>query len=464
MPTVPLPNDGWGAITQYHSSLCRFAAQLATRYGIDPDDLFQNTILVVVRAFPSFRGNSQLTTWMYRIMTNIAIDTRGRATRQREQLAEYAADAKVVLLGQDDLTVPDDTPEELRALFVAGLEYATPKQQAAYRAVYPKPGEEKGDRGAAAEYARTNNRSRSAVTQLCNKAHEAAVAGMYLTVARDRDEARCRLLFSDEFMKFGPDSAGVLGAFNHLMADGGKQSGRQVPTAEDLEWLYCKSREGLIRLCSRRTPADADLWRVREYYLPMRLGCQVGAEKLRDAHRDTWREMTGKGWLKRPQLCREMATHGGYCLSELGESMHSRNTTNPDLEVAGVLVYMLGCQRSGLDFPTLFRGDPGPVMQAVHASPTTRQKAYDKLFDYTRSCLGNPLYHKPGISNMVYTWAGWLADRVDAAVPGDRQRLAALHALLRQQKRRLTDGGRWHKAEHDDLADRLWRKAGRPAD
>ena len=46
------------------------------------NDLFQEIVLQLWKAFPSFRGESKITTWMYRIALNTAISGYRRSTRK----------------------------------------------------------------------------------------------------------------------------------------------------------------------------------------------------------------------------------------------------------------------------------------------------------------------------------------------------------------------------------------------
>jgi RNA polymerase sigma-70 factor (ECF subfamily) len=50
----------------------------------DKEDLFQDIVLQLWRAYPSFKGESKVTTWMYRIAINNAI-TRLRKESRKQQ-------------------------------------------------------------------------------------------------------------------------------------------------------------------------------------------------------------------------------------------------------------------------------------------------------------------------------------------------------------------------------------------
>lgn len=69
---------------------------LALRYTnneADAADIAQEVFLRVYRALPDFKEESSVTTWVYRITVNTAIDLTRRKTRRRESsLTEYGED------------------------------------------------------------------------------------------------------------------------------------------------------------------------------------------------------------------------------------------------------------------------------------------------------------------------------------------------------------------------------------
>lgn len=59
--------------------------KVCTMYENDPDvrdDLFQEIVLQLWKSLPSFRGESKITTWMYRIALNTAISGLRRKSRR----------------------------------------------------------------------------------------------------------------------------------------------------------------------------------------------------------------------------------------------------------------------------------------------------------------------------------------------------------------------------------------------
>jgi RNA polymerase sigma-70 factor (ECF subfamily) len=58
----------------------------------DKEDLFQDIILQLWRAYPSFKGESRISTWMYRIAINNAV-TRLRKESKRQKFTDLDSEA-----------------------------------------------------------------------------------------------------------------------------------------------------------------------------------------------------------------------------------------------------------------------------------------------------------------------------------------------------------------------------------
>ena len=58
----------------------------------DREDLFQDIVLQLWRAYPTFRGDAKVSTWMYRIAINNAI-TRLRKETKREKFTDLNNEA-----------------------------------------------------------------------------------------------------------------------------------------------------------------------------------------------------------------------------------------------------------------------------------------------------------------------------------------------------------------------------------
>jgi RNA polymerase sigma-70 factor, ECF subfamily len=70
-------------VARYQSRVFRLACRLTSE--TDAPDVLQETFLQVYRHLPSFRGESQFRTWLYRIASNAALMHRRAAARRRTE-------------------------------------------------------------------------------------------------------------------------------------------------------------------------------------------------------------------------------------------------------------------------------------------------------------------------------------------------------------------------------------------
>ena len=72
-------------VVRYQHRVFRLACRLTNQ--TDAPDVLQDTFLQVYRHLPTFRGESQFSTWLYRIATNVGLmHRRARARRPAESL------------------------------------------------------------------------------------------------------------------------------------------------------------------------------------------------------------------------------------------------------------------------------------------------------------------------------------------------------------------------------------------
>lgn len=76
--------DFQSVYSAFHSKIVRYLTHMVGRR--DAEDLTQEVFVKVNQALQTFRGESQLSTWIYRIATNAALDKlRSPSFRQTEQ-------------------------------------------------------------------------------------------------------------------------------------------------------------------------------------------------------------------------------------------------------------------------------------------------------------------------------------------------------------------------------------------
>jgi RNA polymerase sigma-70 factor (ECF subfamily) len=117
---------------------------------VDADDAVQDTMLRALRALDRFDGRSSISTWLYRIATNVCLDalqSRNARTRPMETGAVGTVDDTLVEMPRthwiepipDLKAIPADSDpheqavlkESIRLAFVAALQHLPPRQRAA---------------------------------------------------------------------------------------------------------------------------------------------------------------------------------------------------------------------------------------------------------------------------------------------------------------------------------------------
>lgn len=98
------------ALINLHRGLIYKVCHLYGRDRGDQEDLFQEIVLQIWKAFPTFRNESRITTWMYRIALNTAISYFRKEKRMPGSQT----------LSSQELQLPDlDTNEDLEILHQA---------------------------------------------------------------------------------------------------------------------------------------------------------------------------------------------------------------------------------------------------------------------------------------------------------------------------------------------------------
>lgn len=70
------------SILRDNYSLIRAVCWRILRHDADTDDATQNALISIARSMPSFDGRSSMSTWIYRIATNAALDELRRRQRR----------------------------------------------------------------------------------------------------------------------------------------------------------------------------------------------------------------------------------------------------------------------------------------------------------------------------------------------------------------------------------------------
>jgi RNA polymerase sigma-70 factor (ECF subfamily) len=86
--------EAFEALVREHQAMVFRTLTRMTGAGSHVEDLAQDVFLRLYRALPEFRGDSALTTYLYRIVVNVAQDEWKRRRREREVIAAPPASAQ----------------------------------------------------------------------------------------------------------------------------------------------------------------------------------------------------------------------------------------------------------------------------------------------------------------------------------------------------------------------------------
>ena len=94
----------------FHPKVQRYLARLVGEY--EAEDLTQEVFVKISQALPGFRGESRLSTWIYRIATNAAFDRLRAPSYQRSVQVGLLNDAAAdeVEIGDKNIGIQAETP------------------------------------------------------------------------------------------------------------------------------------------------------------------------------------------------------------------------------------------------------------------------------------------------------------------------------------------------------------------
>jgi RNA polymerase sigma-70 factor (ECF subfamily) len=125
--------EAFGALVQRHQDRVFNLAYQVVRNREDALDVAQEAFVKAFASLPSFKGEASFTTWMHRIVVNLAIDCLRR--RRRGDPTVYDDRLAVPEDGGEGLAAPDD-PEtalgtrQVRSLLSRGIQALPPAHRA----------------------------------------------------------------------------------------------------------------------------------------------------------------------------------------------------------------------------------------------------------------------------------------------------------------------------------------------
>lgn len=117
-------------IVKRHRQRMYFVARNYARNDHDAQDIVQEALLRASRSLHTYRGEAQLSTWLHRTVTNVALDHQRRASR-REQTVSYD-DETIISQDYNRLLAHDPTAtlEQFLALRQAVAQLPAAQQKA----------------------------------------------------------------------------------------------------------------------------------------------------------------------------------------------------------------------------------------------------------------------------------------------------------------------------------------------
>lgn len=95
-----------------HQAILHKVCRLYRDTAQDREDLFQEIVYHLWKAYPSYRGDAKVSSWMYRIALNTALAT----FRKREPKIQYQAFVTAEMLSKDDEDTQTKTNEMWKAI------------------------------------------------------------------------------------------------------------------------------------------------------------------------------------------------------------------------------------------------------------------------------------------------------------------------------------------------------------
>jgi RNA polymerase sigma factor (sigma-70 family) len=120
-PAKTLDAEAFGNMYENHYPLVHRVCYRYTKNPEEADDLAQEVFLKVHGNFATFEGNSQPSTWLYRVATNHCLDHLRWKKRQADLLLGYGDDLQMTRIPE---TSPDNPARRLFRRLLEGLDAA----------------------------------------------------------------------------------------------------------------------------------------------------------------------------------------------------------------------------------------------------------------------------------------------------------------------------------------------------
>ena len=111
----------------YRTEVARNLHRMLGPGRVDLEDVLQEVFIEVFRSIPRFRGDSKITTWLYRVCVNVAL----QRLRKRKRLSEVQPDDKFELRDEATPARHYETQERMQAVYRI-LEHLAPKKRVVF--------------------------------------------------------------------------------------------------------------------------------------------------------------------------------------------------------------------------------------------------------------------------------------------------------------------------------------------
>jgi len=122
--TKPMSEIAFEQLVYENQAMVIKVCNIFCKTQADKDDLFQEITINLWRGLPSFKGNSKLSTWIYRVSLNTAISKTGRRKKHLVRYTDKVPESTTANSNED--TVDE---EQIRMLYT-GIEQLKPVEKA----------------------------------------------------------------------------------------------------------------------------------------------------------------------------------------------------------------------------------------------------------------------------------------------------------------------------------------------
>ena len=81
-----LPTNTFEQILEFNKDKIYRICKIYSAHQLEPQDLFQDVVYEIYKSFPTFKGKSNINTWIYKITLNVCLRTRQKSAKENNKL------------------------------------------------------------------------------------------------------------------------------------------------------------------------------------------------------------------------------------------------------------------------------------------------------------------------------------------------------------------------------------------